>query len=223
MAQSNHNKIINAVAKEILQPLGLFQKGQSRTWIDDNGWFFIVVEFQPSGFDKGSYLNVGVNYLWRLCDYFAFNYGDREGHFVKYKGKDDVFCTKMEMLSIMAKDKVVEYRKFRDIKYAKKIIIKHKGYALSWELWHKTMISALTRDLSRAKKYLNLLKEKTKNSLNDWEQELYRKACNEVQPLLCDESSIHNYVIDTIKKQRAFWRQKASMKKMLSYHNYDFC
>lgn len=31
-----HNKIINAAAKRILAPEGLFRVGSSRTWIDDN-------------------------------------------------------------------------------------------------------------------------------------------------------------------------------------------
>src|SRR6202000_1719294 len=38
-------------------PLGLERRGRSRTWIDDQRWYAIVVEFQPSGFSKGSYLN----------------------------------------------------------------------------------------------------------------------------------------------------------------------
>ena len=32
-----HNKIINAAARKILAPEGLFRVGSSRTWIDDNG------------------------------------------------------------------------------------------------------------------------------------------------------------------------------------------
>ena len=63
-----HSKIIARVAKETLAPLGLFQKGSSRTWTDDHGWWIVVIEFQPSGFGKGSYLNVGAMWLWHEKD-----------------------------------------------------------------------------------------------------------------------------------------------------------
>src|SRR5256885_11111558 len=62
MAEADpHSKLITAAAREILRPLGLFQKGRSRVWLDDQGWWLGVVEFQPSDWSKGSYLNVGAN------------------------------------------------------------------------------------------------------------------------------------------------------------------
>jgi len=36
----------------------------------------VNIEFQPSGFEKGSYLNVGAQWLWRPFPSFAFEYGD---------------------------------------------------------------------------------------------------------------------------------------------------
>ena len=59
-----HDKIINIAAKKVLAPKGLFRKGASRIWMDDNGYFIIQVEFQPSGRSQGSYLNVGISFLW---------------------------------------------------------------------------------------------------------------------------------------------------------------
>lgn len=84
----DHNKIINKAAGDVLKPMGLFRKGQSRIWIDENDWFLIIVEFQPSNWDKGSYLNVAVNYLWSRKEYLSFDYGHRESAFVKC-GKDE--------------------------------------------------------------------------------------------------------------------------------------
>jgi hypothetical protein len=83
----DHSKIIAEVAKETLAPLGIFQKGRSRTWIDDRGWWIVGIEFQPSGFSKGSYLNVGAMWLWHEKDYFSFdagNNGCRIAKFVEY-------------------------------------------------------------------------------------------------------------------------------------------
>src|SRR5260370_1356446 len=59
------SKVIAEVAKQILAPLGVKRKGRSRTWLDDHGWWLGIVEFQPSGWDAGSYLNVGPMFLWQ--------------------------------------------------------------------------------------------------------------------------------------------------------------
>ena len=59
-----HTKLLNAAAKEVLGPLALRRKGRSRVWLDDQGWWLGVVEFQPSSWSRGSYLNVGVGWLW---------------------------------------------------------------------------------------------------------------------------------------------------------------
>ncbi len=68
MAQTNeHGRIIAAVAKSALAPLGFRRKGASRVWLADHGFWLDVVEFQPSGFSKGSYCNVAVHWLWGRC------------------------------------------------------------------------------------------------------------------------------------------------------------
>jgi hypothetical protein len=33
-------------------------------WLDDHTWWLVVVEFQPSSWSQGSYLNVGAMWLW---------------------------------------------------------------------------------------------------------------------------------------------------------------
>ena len=47
-----HDKIINIAAKKVLAPKGLFRKGSSRIWMDDNGYFIIQVEFHQVGVHK---------------------------------------------------------------------------------------------------------------------------------------------------------------------------
>jgi hypothetical protein len=57
------------VAKQVLAPLGVKRKGRSRTWLDDHGWWLGIVEFQPSNWGAGSYLNVGPMFLWQPIDH----------------------------------------------------------------------------------------------------------------------------------------------------------
>jgi len=108
-----HSKIIARAAKETLAPLGIFQLGRSRTWIDDRGWWIVVVEFQPSGFGKGSYLNVGAMWLWQEKDYFTFDFGNDVGcriaSLVKYVDEKQ-FTPEAIRLASLAKDEVLRLR-----------------------------------------------------------------------------------------------------------------
>ncbi len=81
--QQPHNKLIAQAARAVLGPMGLRQQGRSRIWLDDNGWWLGVVEFQPSSWSKGSYLNVGACWLWHpgAEPGISFDLGHRvEGH-----------------------------------------------------------------------------------------------------------------------------------------------
>ena len=77
-SEGNHSRIIAAAAKAALVPLGFSRKGRSRVWYADRGFWLSIVEFQPSGFSKGSYLNVGVHLFWGPQDFLSIDYIDEE-------------------------------------------------------------------------------------------------------------------------------------------------
>ena len=108
-----HTKIIAHVAKETLARLGIFQKGRSRTWIDDHGWWIVVIEFQPTGTSKGSYLNVGAMWLWHEKDYFSFDFGNdgdfRIARFVEYIDEKQ-FTPEVIRLTSLAKAETLRLR-----------------------------------------------------------------------------------------------------------------
>lgn len=216
----NHNKIIYQAARSVLKNNGLFQKGSSRMWIDDNGWFLIVVEFQPSNWDKGSYLNVSIHYLWQMQDYISFDFGHRENEFVAFSGDAEQFYADMVLLANKALEKVIEYRRFREIEFAKKQILHRNGFAsASHELYNKMMILGLAKD-SEAKKYCAALLEETKYAEDETAAPLaydvkYRhELIEEILPLIDDPLAFEQYIKSKIRKQREFWHAKASMKKL---------
>lgn len=84
MPTPEHTRLLTAAARSILRPLGCVQKGRSRTWLDDQGWWVGVVEFQPSAWDRGSYLNVGACWLWEEKDYLSFDVGGRVAGFERF-------------------------------------------------------------------------------------------------------------------------------------------
>lgn len=48
---NNVNKIIKRLCQEIF-PRDVFQKGNSRVYLDDNGYYFTMIEFQPYSLKK---------------------------------------------------------------------------------------------------------------------------------------------------------------------------
>lgn len=214
MSEINYNKIINNAARQTLKPFRLFQKGSSRTWIDDNGWYFTIVEFQPSNWAKGSYLNVSIHYLWSNNDYLTFDYGNREHEFVTFTGDCNQFFNDMLLLSEQALKKIFEYRKFKDITYAKKKILSHDGFSsLSRELYEKMMIRGLAMD-EKASIYANKLMKEVEYSTLSYDIDYYEELSEKILPIIENEVEFYEYIMNKIAIKRALWRSKANMKKL---------
>lgn len=207
-SETNHSKIITKAAKSILQPMGLFQKGKSRVWIDDNDWFFTVVEFQPSGFTKGSHLNVAVDFLWHKTDHLAyhFHYGDspRANNFVSYSGNDDAYYDDMLAFADEAAKLVDEYRKLKQISFAKRVILKYKPKVKA-TLYDKMMFCGMTKSIW-ARKYFLQLMEFVEHSEHD-QSELKEELLNEIAPIIKDRQKFHDYIHAKISAQRTFWNR----------------
>ena len=103
----------------------MFQIGSSRSWVDDNGYYFIIVEFATNGYSKGASLNAGVSFLWEstesLNKMLSYNYGcdvSTGVGYVEYKNDDEAFQIVIEKLAKSALKEIDEYRKFSDMEYA---------------------------------------------------------------------------------------------------------
>jgi hypothetical protein len=81
---STHGNLIAAAAKAHLSAIGMNRKGKSRIWIKDNHWWLAIVEFQPSGWNKGTYLNVAATWFWHPKEHFAFDEIKRADGFAEY-------------------------------------------------------------------------------------------------------------------------------------------
>lgn len=98
-----HDKIIANAAKVALRPLGFKRKGQSRLWFFDHSWWLAVVEFQPSSWSKGSYLNVAAHWLWTDSGTISFDFGGRLEGFEEF-ASDEQFAVAVARLADRAAD-----------------------------------------------------------------------------------------------------------------------
>lgn len=135
--KSLHSKIIKSLCKEILIPIGVFQKGNSRVYFDDNGFYLTMVEFQPSSWSRGSYLNVGVYFLWNGYDYFSCDVfkglSARVENFSEYRNNEQ-FEKEVRNKVMVAKEQILYFRNPDNVKEVlyKKGISKHIALYLAY-------------------------------------------------------------------------------------------
>lgn len=177
MTQPDHSKIINKTAKKIFGVYGIKQKGQSRIWLDDNGWFTTIIEFQPFRGRQGTTLNVGVNFNWYENEYFSFDIGYRQDvDFVEYNGNDERFLGEVEKFCKIALNKILKYREwFKDLHNAKFHILNHTFTSENiWGSYHKGMICGLTNEFDKRNDYFKKILKNTETF--EWITELKNRV-----------------------------------------------
>jgi hypothetical protein len=147
--QNEHGKLIAAAAKAALAPLGCCRLGQSRTWISDERFWAIQIEFQPSGWSKGSYLNVGVAWLWHARKDLAFNVGYRVADFIAFESVEQF----TPLIEQMAKAAAYEVTKIRERFKSFNEIHDYLNSNLSdgWSLYHAAVTLGLAGDAELSK------------------------------------------------------------------------
>lgn len=133
--QEPHSRLITEAAREVLRPIGLSQKGRSRTWLDDHGWWVAVVEFQPSRWERGSYLNVGVTWLWHPFEHdphLSFDAGSRVEGLVAYESEEQ-FAAEARRLAERAAEQVRALRaQFPDVGAAARYLSGQARFRQGW-------------------------------------------------------------------------------------------
>ena len=147
MATSPSTKLVTQAGREVLRPLGLLQKGRSRIWLDDHGWWLAVVEFQPSGFSMGSYLNVGVTWLFdpdKAHLFFDLSYRIDPG--ADYES-DEQFGLEARRLADRAAVEIEQLRiRLPDIETAAQVLYERAlPRPRSWNAWHAAVALGLCR------------------------------------------------------------------------------
>ena len=196
--QIDHNKLLKKIAKERLKPCGIIQQGQSRTFFYDKGWFTIVIEFQPSSWSKGTYLNIGVDFNFYPRDYFAFVYGYREKGFEEFKDEEQFNKIVNELCELTIKRVQQLEQKFIDVWTALKIAEKEKG-GDTWRIYELAVLNILTSNFYKARKQL-LQVSKTKCEYN-WEMER-KKVADELIDWLQERPANLDKIENLINKTR---------------------
>ncbi len=208
-----HSKILRQVCREILIPIGVFQKGTSRVYLDDNDYFFTVIEFQPSSYNRGTYLNIGITHLWDHCQTDTLGFGfprriaGRYAELVVYENEAQ-FRDEIIKLANLAKEEILFYRKLRDTEFAK-----------SWMMAHAERYGE--------KKYARYGLDIANICTLDGDQELakfyyenYHRE-RDTQAQMNEEELSKEYLFSNIRATRKMWHSKPAMKRMPISATYD--
>lgn len=186
----DHNKLLKNIAKKRLSPYDIYQHGKSRIFLYDNGWWIIIIEFQPSSFSKGTYLNIGINFNFYPNDSFAFSYGHREKNLEE--AENEVLFEKIinDYCDYTIKKVEKLKYKFRNVHAAIKTFKKQEFD--SWDHFDLAMLYGITGQLNRSRRRLKkVIREKCEH---DFEIER-RKVAKEILPWLGN----HQMFLENIK------------------------
>ena len=210
---SDHGRLITGAAKKILAPLGCKQKGRSRLWYDDQLWWVGVVEFQPSAWARGSYLNVGAMWLWSVKDYWSFDDGYRVDSFKEFRNQDQ-FSEASEKLAGLAASEVVALRqKFHSVS-ATSALLSQKDKRTIWDRYHAGVSLALAGDLHLAQAELQAAQGDPEHA--QWVTDLKAK-CTALSSALTSRGAAREFIrrdvnharkllsLPTLEEKRNIW------------------
>jgi len=195
----DHSRLITAAAREALCPFGCFQKGRSRIWLDDHRWWLGVIEFQPSGFSKGSYLNVSAHWLWYEKNHLSVDYGDRVESFHPFENIDQ-FGPVAAHLANRAREALLILRsRFADIKATARVL-KDTDRSSIWYNYHAGIAAGLVGDVETANVRLGLVLEEKPS--HDWIRELHKRVYG-LSEALRDTVKFRSDVANIVRRSRA--------------------
>lgn len=179
--------------------MGLFQKGRSRTWFDDHGWWICVVEFQPSNWSRGSYLNVGCTWLWHVKDYVSFDEGGRVEPFSRFRDESQ-FELLAHSLAEQAAKEVIRYRKlFPNVHQVCVHYLQHwpDGF---WPSFHAAVACALTGQADQARRLFKQVTD-SKDEGRDWVMSAQADA-SQLSLIANDIEHFRHAVTERVQKSR---------------------
>ena len=197
----DHNAVLRAAAKDVLGPLGLVQKGRSRVWLDDRVWHVIAVEFQPSSWSKGSYLNVAAMWLWNVHEHISFDYaGSVDSRVQEFEpaGSED-WPARSRSLAELAAERVNELRAaLVDLPTVAREMRKDVPNP-GWPMFHAAIANGLAGETDRAR---DLFDNVTGYSATyDWVRDLQDDA-RQLRTALDDPARFREQIIERILRGR---------------------
>jgi len=195
------SSILTRAARDVLGPIGLRQKGRSRLWIDDRDWWLVVVEFQPSSWSQGSYLNVAGMWLWTRAEHFHFDTPDsRMSEHVEFRDEAQ-FEPAARRLAELAAGRVRELR--AQFSSPEAVAENQRSIHIGggWPAYHAGVAAGLTGDVARARAAFDVLASSVRPDSPDWHKDLCRLAA-ELRERCAERAAFRAWASDVVAESR---------------------
>jgi len=168
--QNEHGRLIAAAAKAVLAPLGCKRVRQSRFWYSDEGFWTVSIEFQPSGWAKGSYLNVGANWLWYPKSNWGFSFSEdirvEEAGFIRFESVEQFTPLIVQMASCAAQQVLRLREKYKSLADIRKHLVA-RAARNGLPSYHAAVAAGLVGDMVTAREFFHRL-ENWQTYGQDW-------------------------------------------------------
>jgi hypothetical protein len=172
--QNEYGRLITAAAKAALAPLGCKRVGQSRFWYSDQGFWTVSIEFQPSGWAKGSYLNVGANWLWYPKSGWGFSHSEdirvEDVGFIRFESIEQFQPLIANMAARAAREVLRLREKYRSLAEIY-VWLLPRAARNGIHAYHAAVAAGLVGDTTTARRLLHRL-EDWKTYGQDWTEEI---------------------------------------------------
>lgn len=137
-----HEKIISNTTREVLRPAGLDQKGTSRLWYLDCGWYACFAEFQPVSNRQGTTLNFGISWLWYPQEHWSFDVYNRAPEFFEYE-EDESFRSCVLALSNQAVEYCTRTKAAIKTPADAYVLVENHKKKTDWHAFHLAILAGL--------------------------------------------------------------------------------
>ena len=192
-----HARLIAAAAKAALQPLGFVRQGKSRFWFADQRFWIIFAEFQPSGWSKGSYLNMGVKWLWQPRPTLDISY--RPVDFIPFESKEQFSPLIGHMAEVAAQEALKLSAQFKTLADVSQYLIAHASRD-GWPVYHAAIASGLIGDVETSTRLFERMAAWSTHG-HDWELELKSESAA-FAALLNDPEQFRSAILGIIDHTR---------------------
>lgn len=202
-SQNEHGKLIAAAAKKALLPLRCVRKGHSRVWYSDQRFWAIAIEFQPSGWSKGSYLNIGTNCFWHAHAGAGFLPMYRPIDFISYENVEQFTPLIDNMAAVAAREVLTMRERFRTLDDIQRHLLS-QPLRDGWPVHNAAITSWLHGDIELSRSLFRRMADWPTYGY-DWQLEL-KKTSASLATLLERPADMLAALLETIQRQRKLIR-----------------